>query len=182
MKARAAFTLFLFVVLATGQEETGILSIVSIPNPESERANELAKLIVWLLFLSFFQRTEMDTVVAEIHGAELFFSRNRFLPVEPVACVVQRAGSAVVIVFVVKTISFSEHSFDFLQQTGLYLFDVRIWHDSIRYLSISNSFFAIIQSIIPNFESKYRNLSVATIPACFIYSSFTEKSLSYKLM
>lgn len=138
MKACVTFSLYFLIILAAGQEETCIFPIVSIPNPESERANKLAKLIIGLLFLSFFHRTEMDTVVTEIHGAELFFSRNRFLPVEPVACVVQRACSAVVIVFVVKTISFAEHSFDFFQQTGLYLFDVIIWHDSIRYLSISN--------------------------------------------
>lgn len=138
MKAREAFSFFLFVVLAPGKEETCIFPIVFIPYPEPERTDKFAKLTVWLLLLPFFQRAEMDAAVAEIHGAELFFPRNRFLPVEPVACVVQGAGSAVVIVFVVKTISFAEHSFDFFQQTGLYLFDVRIWHDSIRYLSISN--------------------------------------------
>jgi len=69
MKAREAFSFFLFVVLAPGQEETCIFPIVSIPYPEPERADKLAKLIVWLLFLSFFQRSEMDAVVAEIHGA-----------------------------------------------------------------------------------------------------------------
>jgi len=138
MKACVTFSLFLFVVLAPGKEETCIFPIVSIPYPEPERTEKLAKLIVWLLFLPFFQRSEMDAVVAEIHGAELFFPCNGFLPVDPVACVVQRAGSAVVIVFVVKTISFAEHSFDFFQQTALYLFDVSIWHDSIRYLSILN--------------------------------------------
>lgn len=138
MKAGPTFPVLFFVVLATGKKKAGILSIVSIPYPESERANKLAKLIIGLLFLSFFHRTKMDTVVAEIHGAEFFFPRNGFLPVEPVACIVQRAGSAVVIVFVVKTISFAEHSFDFFQQTGLYLFDVSIWHDSIKSLSISN--------------------------------------------
>lgn len=137
MKTCATFSLFFLIILAAGKKKACILSIVSIPNPESERANKLAKLIIGLCF-SPFHRTEMDTVVAEIHGAELFFPCNRFLPVEPVACVVQRAGSAVVIVFVVVTISFAEHSFDFFQQTGLYLFDVSIWHDSIRYLSISN--------------------------------------------
>ena len=69
MKAREAFSFFLFVVLATGQEETCIFPIVSIPYPEPERTDKLAKLIVWLLFLPFFQRAEMDAVVAEIHGA-----------------------------------------------------------------------------------------------------------------
>lgn len=69
MKACVTFSLYFLIILAAGKKKSGILSIVSIPYPEPERTDKLAKLIVWLLFLPFFQRAEMDAVVAEIHGA-----------------------------------------------------------------------------------------------------------------